>query len=131
MNEKYTIYLNRFKNWIAFSSFFTKLGFPMDRNIEELNSEFIRLENEGLLTASARAKQSREKDYHTRNGITKKPAFKVIDLTKMMPPLHYWICSLNTMEDFAYIINTPLGKNCFKNGYLMGDFCQYIKSFFI
>ena len=88
----------------------------MDRNIIDLNSEFIRLENDGKLTEKARAKQSREKDYHTRNGITKKPAFKVIDLTKMMPPLHYWICSLNTMEEFAYIINTPIGKNYFKNG---------------
>ena len=101
--------------WISnfYFVYFHTLGFPMNRNIQELNSEFIRLENAGLLTKSARAKQSREKDYHTRNGITKKPAFNVIDLTKMMPPLHYWICSLDTMESFAYIINTPLGKNGF------------------
>ena len=82
----------------------------MDRNIEQLHSEYIRLKNEGLLTAKARAKQSREKDYHTRNGITKEPAFKKFDLTKMLPPLHYQICSLNHMESFAYIINTPIGN---------------------
>ena len=95
----------------------------MNRNIKEINSDYIRLENAGLLTDQARQKQSRRKDYHTRNGITKKAAFNVIDLTKMMPPLHYWICCLNTMEQFAYIINTPLGKKSFKNGSLMADLC--------
>ena len=90
------------------------LGFDMDRDIDHLNSEYIRLENAGLLTDKARAKQSRQKDYHTRNGITKKPAFKRIDLTKMLPPLHYLICSLNHMESFAYIINTPIGKKMLK-----------------
>ena len=67
----------------------------MDRSVEKLNSDYIRLNNEGLLTAKARAKQSREKDYHTRNGLTKEPIFKSIDCTKMLPPLHYLICSLN------------------------------------
>ena len=92
------------------------LGFEMDRDIEQLNSDYIRLENAGLLTDKARAKQSRQKDYHTRNGLTKKPAFKSkkFDLTKMLPPLHFWICSLDHMESFAYIINTPIGKQCLK-----------------
>ena len=52
----------------------------MDRNVDQLNSEFERLDSAGLLTAKARAKQSREKDYHARNGITKEPIFKKIDL---------------------------------------------------
>ena len=82
----------------------------MDRNIEQLNSDYIRLESAGELTLKARAKQSRNKDYHTRNGITKKPAFKKFDLTKMLPPLHFEICALDHMESFAYNINTPIGK---------------------
>ena len=85
----------------------------MDRSVDQLNSEYDRLESAGLLTDKARAKQSREKDYHTRNGITKKPIFKKIDLTKMLPPLHLQICSLNHIENFAYRINTP--KKKFKN----------------
>ena len=28
----------------------------------------------------------------------------------MLPPLHYWICALDNMENFAYHINTPLEK---------------------
>ena len=82
----------------------------MDRNVDQLNSEFERLDSAGLLTARARAKQSREKDYHTRNGITKEPIFKKIDLTKMLPPLHYQICSLDHIENLAYRINTPAEK---------------------
>ena len=82
----------------------------MDRNIQQLNCDWLRLELAGLLTDKARAKQSRQKDYHTRNGITKEPCFKCIDCTKMLPPLHLLICSLNHMESFAYIINTPIGK---------------------
>ena len=67
----------------------------MDRSIQQENLNYVRLNEAGLLSDKARAKQSREKDYHTRNGLTKEPAFKIIDCTKMMPPLHYLICSLN------------------------------------
>ena len=86
----------------------------MDRNVDQLNSEYVRLDSAGLLTAKARAKQSREKDYHTRNGLTKEPIFKKIDLTKFLPPLHYQICSLDHIENLAYRINTPAEK--FLNG---------------
>ena len=101
----------------------------MDRNIEQLNNDFERLESAGLLTAKARAKQSKEKDYHTRNGLTKKPIFKKIDLTKVLPPLHFRICSLNHMENFAYIINTPLKKfpnkkRVMRKGNRKGDDCK-------
>ena len=72
----------------------------MDRNIEQLNSEFIRLNDAGLLTDKARAKQCRQKDYHTRNGITKEPVFKKLDATKMLPPLHYMLCSLRHIGRF-------------------------------
>ena len=84
----------------------------MDRN-GDLQSEYERLESAGLLTKKARAKQSREKDYHARNGVTKPPIVTKIDLRKMLPPLHYLICSLNHIENFAYRINTPVAK--FKN----------------
>ena len=81
----------------------------MDRN-GDLQSEYERLESAGLLTAKARAKQSREKDYHARNGATKPAIITKIDLTKFLPPLHYLICSLNHIESFAYRINTKLEK---------------------
>ena len=80
----------------------------MDRDIEEINSEFQRLENAGMLTAAAKRKE--KGDYHIRNGITKEPCFKKIDCTKFLPPLHFWICSLDHMESFGYHINTPLEK---------------------
>ena len=80
----------------------------MNRDIQQLNSEFTRLENEGLLTAQAKRKE--KGDYHIRNGITKKPLFNIIDCTKMLPPLHLWICALDHMENFGYHINTPLEK---------------------
>ena len=80
----------------------------MDRNIDQINSEFERLQESGLLEASAKRKE--KGDYTIRYGITKKPCFKRIDCTKMLPPLHYWICALDNMENFAYHINTPLEK---------------------
>ena len=84
------------------------LGFEMDRNVNDINSEFIRLNDAGLLTD--KAKQKEKGDYTVRYGITKEPLFKKIDATKMMPPLHYWITQLNHIESFAYHINTPVEK---------------------
>ena len=83
----------------------------MDRNIDQINCEYQRLEDAGLL--SEKAKQKEKGNYKIRYGITKKPCFKRIDCTKMLPPLHYWICALNHMENFAYHINTP--QRLFKN----------------
>ena len=80
----------------------------MNRNIEELNDEFTRMNDAGLFTDTAKRKE--KGDYHIRNGLTKKPGFKKIDCTKMLPPLHYWLCSLKHIENFAYIINTPKEK---------------------
>ena len=80
------------------------LGFEMNRNIQEINSEFERLNEAGLLEEKEKRKE--KGNYKVRYGITKKPCFKRIDCTKMLPPLHYWICSLNHMENFAYHINT-------------------------
>ena len=87
------------------------LGFGLDRNIQNINSEFVRLHVAGLLTEKEKRKE--KGNYKIRFGITKKPAFKCIDCTKMLPPLHYWICALNHMENFAYHINTAANK--FKN----------------
>ena len=80
----------------------------MDRNIMQLNNDFIRFNDAGLLTEAAKRKE--KGNYHIRNGLTKKPCFKKLDFTKMLPPLHYWICALNHIESFAYIINTPKEK---------------------
>ena len=57
----------------------------MDRNIDDLNNEFIRLNDAGLLTDQAKRKE--KGDYHIRNGLTKEPCFKKIDCTKMLPPI--------------------------------------------
>ena len=84
------------------------LGFEMDRSQEELNNEFTRLNDAGLLTDAAKRKE--KGNYHFRNGLTKEPCFKKIDCTKMLPPLHYWLCSLKHIENFAYILNTPKEK---------------------
>ena len=91
----------------------------MDRDISHINSEFTRLNDAGLLTEAAKRKEKGKGKYHIRNGLTKKPCFKTIDCTKMLPPLHYWICSLKHMENMAYIINTPKEKFP-KNKYVMG-----------
>ena len=87
------------------------VGFPMDRNIEQINREFERLSEAGLLTEKAKRKE--KGDYTIRYGLTKKPCFKKLDCTKMLPPLHLWICALTNMESFAFINNTPL--RLFKN----------------
>ena len=83
----------------------------MDRNIEQINRDFERLSAAGLLTEKAKRKE--KGDYHIRYGITKKPCFKKLDATKMLPPLHYWICALTHIEKFAFITNTP--AKLFKN----------------
>ena len=83
----------------------------MDRSIEQINRDFIRLSEAGLLCD--KAKQKEKGNYKIRYGITKKPCFKKIDCTKIMPPLHFWICALRHMEELAFILNTPLNK--FKN----------------
>ena len=102
----------------------------MDRDIREINSEFIRLNEAELLTPQAKRKE--KGDYTVRYGITKEPCFKQIDATKMMPPLHYWITQLDHIEQFAYHINTPEEK--FKNkkrvmgrGKPKGDATEYIE----
>ena len=80
----------------------------MDRSIQQINCEFEKLHDAGLLTEKEKRKE--RGNYKIRFGITKKPCFKKIDCTKMLPPLHFWICSLNHMEGFAYHINTPKEK---------------------
>ena len=84
------------------------LGYEMNRNIRDINSEFIRLHLAGLLTEKEKRKE--KGDYTVRYGITKEACFKEIDATKFLPPLHFWICALNHMESFAYHINTPAEK---------------------
>ena len=78
----------------------------MERNIHDINREFSKLNASGMLEEKEKRKE--KGDYTIRYGITKKPCFKKIDCTKMLPPLHYWICSLKNMENFAYHINTPV-----------------------
>ena len=83
----------------------------MDRNQEQINRDFRRLSRAGLLTEKAKRKE--KGNYKIRYGITKKACFKKLDCTKMLPPLHLWICALTNMESFAFINNTP--KHLFKN----------------
>ena len=54
----------------------------MDRDIREINSEFIRLNEAELLTPQAKRKE--KGDYTVRYGITKDACFKEIDATKSL-----------------------------------------------
>ena len=95
------------------------LGFEMNRNIQQTNVDFERLRDAGLLEDTQKRKE--KGNYKIRYGITKKPCFKRIDCTKMLPPLHYWICALKHMENLAYHLNTPVDK-FIKKKRVMGRF---------
>ena len=75
-------------------------GFPMDRNIKDLNERFQALDSKGLIDARKKG------DYSQRTGLTHEPIWKELDPTKYIPVLHAWINALKLFERFCYLQNS-------------------------
>ena len=75
-------------------------GFPMDRNIKDLNERFQELDSKGLIDARKKG------DYSQRTGLTHEPIWKELDPTKYIPVLHAWINALKLFERLCYLQNS-------------------------
>ena len=63
-----------------------KAGFPMDRNVPDLNRLFERLDALGLL----KKKSHKKKDYGVATGLTQPPKFKEKEIT--------WVCNFTKIK---------------------------------